>query len=79
MKRYYLLAVILFSGMFLLPAQNAGEIIFSKSAINPQSPGTPMSSFDAGDAVYAVAYLAQTVQELYNAQPNAKLDVEVFI
>lgn len=79
MKRILLLAVFLSCSLFYSAAQNPGEIIFSKTSIDPMQPGISVDNFEAGDAIYAVAFLPQTVQELYNAQPNAKLDVEVFI
>ncbi len=79
MKQLLFLSALLLNFINYLPAQNAGEIIFSKAAINPQQPGTSETDFQAGDAIYGLAILPQTVQELYNAQPGAKLDVEVFI
>jgi hypothetical protein len=69
--------LLLFSVVIL--GQNAGEITFSKSPVDPLNPASSMSEFKTGDAIYAVAYLAQTVQELFNAQPNAKLEVEVVV
>jgi hypothetical protein len=59
--------------------QNAGEITFSKSPVDPLNPASSTSEFKTGDAIYAVAYLPQTVQEMFNAQPNAKLEVEVVL
>lgn len=60
-------------------AQNSGEIIFSKSPINPLQPSSSITDFEVGDNIYAVAYLPKTVQELYKVQANAKVEVEVFI
>jgi len=61
-------------------AQSSGEIIFSSSPINPSQPTGIKNDFQAGDNLYAVAYLAQPVKEIYsNTLPNAKLEVEVFI
>lgn len=79
MKRILLFGVFLLSILSYLPAQNQGEIIFSKTSIDPMQPGTLVQNFEAGDAIYAVAYLPKTIRELYNAQSNAKLNVEVFI
>jgi hypothetical protein len=79
MKRSVLLSVLLLNCAFYLSSQNAGDIIFSKTAFDPLQPDATITEFQAGDAIYAVGYLAKTIQELYNAQPNAKLDVEVFI
>ncbi len=60
-------------------AQNAGEIIFSSSPIDPLQPAEMKTGFKAGDPIYAVAYLPSTVQEIYKAKAEAKLEVEVFI
>lgn len=60
-------------------AQKSGDIIFSKSPINPLQPGSSVTDFEAGDNIYAIAYLSKTVQELYNVQANAKIEVEVFL
>jgi len=79
MKQFLFLAVFILYSLFYLAAQNPGEIIFSKTAINPLQPGTSVVDFQAGDAIYAVAFLPQTIQELYNARPTDKLDVEIFI
>jgi hypothetical protein len=78
MKRLLIFSIILLfcSGIY---GQNEGEITFSKSPINTQQPGSSTTEFKTEDAIYAVAYLPQTVQEMFNAQPNAKLEVEVVI
>jgi hypothetical protein len=79
MQRFFLLSVLLLCNLLFLSAQNAGEIFFSKTSINPQQTGTSVTDFQAGDFMYAIAYLPKTVKELYNAQPTEKLDIEVFI
>ena len=79
MKPILFLMVSFLISLVSAQAQNAGEIIFSKTVINPLQPENLVTDFQAGDAIYAVAYLSKTVQELYNAQPTNKLDVEVFI
>lgn len=79
MKSFFYLSALFLNCSILLSAQNAGEIIFSNSVINPLQAGNSITDFQAGDAIYAVAYLPQTVMELYNAQAASKLDVEVFI
>jgi hypothetical protein len=57
-----------------------GGIIFSSSPINPEQPVDLKTAFQAGDKIYAVAYLPKTVRELYeNSSPTAKLQVEVFV
>ncbi len=57
------------------------SIIFSKTQFDPlQPPAESVINFNAGDPLYAVAYLPKTVVEFYrDPQPNAKLDVEIFI
>ncbi len=57
-----------------------GNVVFSTSPIDPASPEGLTTTFKAGDHVYAVAYLPQTLKEIYvNAGPNEKLQVEIFI
>ncbi len=61
-------------------SQNAGEVIFSASPISVQQPENLKNEFASGDKIYAIAYLPQTVKELYpNALPNEKLQVEIYI
>jgi len=61
-------------------AQNAGEIIFSSSPINPNQPNDLKTEYQAGDKIYAIAYLPKLVKDIYsNTQPNTKLLVEVFV
>ncbi len=79
MKLILLLGVFLLNILVYSAAQNPGEIIFSKTSFDPLQPGTSVNDFEAGDAIYAVAYLPQTIQDLYNAQSTSKLDVEVFV
>jgi len=79
MKQIFFLTVFIIGSLLYLPAQNPGEIIFSASTINPLKPGTSVNKFQAGSSIYAVAFLAQTIQELYSARPTDKLDIEVFV
>ena len=60
-------------------SQNQGEIIFSKKMAESNVVSYPVKSFKAGDAIYSVAYLPKTVQELFNAKPESKVQVEVYI
>jgi len=60
-------------------SQNQGEIIFSKKMPESNKVTSPVKSFTAGDAIYSVAYLPKTVQELFNAKPESKVQVEVYI
>lgn len=69
------LIVISTSNIF---SQNAGEIIFSSKLIDPQNPTNLISSFNAGDNIYSVAFLPKTVTALRN-QNSKYVDVEVFI
>jgi len=78
MKQVYLLISFLLLNVLVLSAQEPGGITFSKNTIDPLQPGIPVNEFQAGDAVYAVAWLPLTIQDLYNAQSNAKLEVEIF-
>lgn len=62
-----------------LPAE-PGKVVFSSLPIDPASSAGLQTEFKAGDHLYAVAYLPQTLKEIYvNASPNEKLLVEVFI
>jgi hypothetical protein len=60
-------------------SQNQGEIIFSKTMAEFNKISSPVKIFKAGDAIYSVAYLPKTVQELFNAKPESKVQVEVYI
>jgi hypothetical protein len=63
-----------------LDAQNPGEIIFSSSPIDPASPAGLKHEFVTGDHLYAVAYLPQTLKQIYtNAGPVKNFDIEIFI
>ncbi len=63
-----------------LAAQNPGEIIFSSSLIDPSNPSGIKTEFNAGDKIYAVAYLPDILKNLYqNQSPTANLQVEIFI
>lgn len=57
-----------------------GTVVFSSSPIDPASPAGLQTEFRAGDHLYAVAYLPQTLKDIYvNASENEKLQVEVFV
>jgi hypothetical protein len=63
-----------------LAAQKPGEIIFSSSQIDPSNPSGIKTEFNAGDKIYAVAYLPDILKNLYqNQSPTANLQVEIFI
>lgn len=75
------LLFILFCSFYLLSnAQKPGEIIFSSSPIDPLNPVSLKTNFAAGEHIYAVAYLPQTVNAYYSHEsPEKKVNLEVFI
>jgi hypothetical protein len=80
MKNLSIFIIAFFTVINGLYAQKAGEIIFSSSPINPDQPTGLKSAFNAGDKLYAVAYLPKKVIDMYsNNLQNPKLEVEVFI
>ena len=78
MKSFVTLLMLIIMSMDAL-SQNAGEIIFSKKITEANNVSSPEKSFKAGDAIYSVAYLPKTVQALFNAKPESKVEVEVYI
>ena len=72
--------IILMVIMENIAAQNPGEIIFSASMIDPSNPSGTETEFNAGEKIYAVAYLPDMLKNLYqNQSPTASLQVEIFI
>jgi hypothetical protein len=68
------------TGQEVVKQEEKPSIFFSKIPFDPlQPPAEPVTSFNAGDYIYAVAYFGKTIQELYNAQPTDKLFIESFI
>lgn len=59
--------------------QQPGEIVFSKQPVDPVNPGTSVTMFTGGDAIYAMAYFPKTIMEMARAEPTSKVQVEVFI
>jgi len=59
--------------------QNQGEIIFSKKMPTSNTVSSPVKSFKSGDPIYSVAYLPKTIQELFNARPESKVQVDLYI
>ena len=78
MKPFVTLLMLIIMSMDAL-SQNQGEIIFSKKMAESNKVSSPEKSFKAGDAIYSVAYLPKTVQGLFNAKPESKVEVEVHI
>lgn len=80
MKTNMLMLTLIFLVMNQIDAQNPGDIVFSSTPINPLQPEGLKTTFNAGDNIYSIAYLPQTVKDFYkNSSPNAKLEVEIFI
>lgn len=76
----FLTSIIFLIIMDTLSAQNPGEIIFSSSQIDPANPAGIKNEFNAGDKLYAVAYLPDAVKKLYqNQAADATLQVEIFL
>jgi len=76
----FLFTAILFILMENIQAQNEGKIIFSKTPIDPAQPTAITDKFQAGDPIYAVAYLPQTISQFYaNSGERGKVDLEIFI
>jgi len=68
------------TGHEIVKQEEKPSIIFSKTPFDPlQPPAEPVTSFNAGDHIYAVAYFEKTIQELFNAQPTDKLFIETFM
>jgi len=78
MKR--LLALVLFLTCFSLNAlaQKPGEILFSKSLINPSKPTALTTQFQTGDNIYAMAFLDKSILGILGSEQK-KVDVEVFL
>jgi hypothetical protein len=80
MKTRTLLFILIWSFHLLSYAQKPGEIIFSSSPIDPLNPVALKTNFAAGEHIYAVAYLPQTVNAYYSHEsPEKKVNLEVFI
>ena len=57
----------------------SGEIVFSKSLINPSSPGGLTDRFQSGDRIYSVAFLEKSILEILGKESAKNVPVEVFI
>lgn len=80
MKTGTLLFILIWSFHLLSYAQKPGEIIFSSSPIDPLNPVSLKTNFSAGENIYAVAYLPQTVNAYYSHESAVKkVNLEVFI
>ncbi|MBD3225670.1 MAG: hypothetical protein GF313_13155 [Caldithrix sp.] len=81
MKRniLFISLVILFSVSMHAVAQKGGEIVFSKSLINPSSPNGLITEFQAGDNIYSVAYFDKTIKQLAGPRAKKSTIMEIFI
>jgi hypothetical protein len=60
-------------------AQEPGTIVFSNRMIDPAAPGGLTDHFEAGDAIYAVAYLDKVLPAYTNRKTASKVDAEVYL
>ena len=60
-------------------AQKSGEIIFSKSMINPANPAGLSTQFQAGDRIYAVAFFDKNIIGMAGSSTAKTVDMEIFI
>ncbi len=59
-------------------AQKPGEIVFSKTLIDPSKPASLTTQFQTGDNIYAMAYLDKSIMDIVGSEQK-KVDVEVFL
>jgi hypothetical protein len=60
-------------------AQDPGTIVFSSSMIDPANPAGLSDSFEAGQPIYAMAFLDKTLPAYTNRKTATKVDTEVFL
>lgn len=74
---------ILLAGLLLastaVSAPKSHEIVFSKNPIDPQNPTALTTTFQAGDSIYSVAYLEDTIPGILGKASNKSASVEVFL
>ncbi len=78
------LLFVLFSSLLILTASNifpqsSGEIIFSNKLIDPNKPANLSTKFKAGDNIYSVAYLPNSIVALSSNKNSKTVNVEVFL
>lgn len=74
------ISLIFLAIMGTTTAQYSGEILFSSAPIDPLNPSGIKKEFNAGENLYAVAYLPDAVKKLYqNQSGEATLQVEIFL
>jgi hypothetical protein len=59
-------------------AQKPGEIVFSKTLVDPQNPAALATRFKSGDTIYALAFLEKSLLGIIGSEVK-KVDVEVFL
>lgn len=82
MKRcFFFTVLIIFLCLFSTDvfSQNAREIVFSKTAIDPSAPAGLSTEFNGGDPVYAIAFFDQHILELGGSPTAKKVNMEIFI
>jgi hypothetical protein len=78
--RLVLIAAIFISLISMsLFAQKGGEIIFSKSMINPSAPADLTAQFQAGDPIYAVAFFDKNIIEMARSSSAKNMIMEIFV
>lgn len=79
MKKETIFTFVFLLSCILLFSQNPETIVFAKHAIDPVNPVELTHQFNSGDAIYAVAFFSNTLQEIAGAEPSSKVQAEVFI
>ena len=79
MKKEMIFTLVFLLSCSLLFSQNPEEIVFAKQVIDPANPAELTRQFNSGDAIYAVAFFANTLQEIAEAEPTSKVQAEVFV
>jgi hypothetical protein len=72
------LSILLFILSVNALAQKPGEIVFSKTLIDPSKPASLTTQFKSGDRVYAVAFLEKSIAGIIGTG-DKKVDVELFL
>lgn len=78
------LLFVLFSIFLILAVSNifpqsSGEIIFSNKLMDPNKPANLSAKFNAGDNIYSVAFLPNSITTLNGKKNSKTVNVEVFL
>ena len=76
---FTLFSLLLLSFSITIYPQKAGEIIFSKKLLNPNSPASLTNQFMSGDPIYAIAYLPDNIAAMSGKNEPKKVPVEIFL